>query len=500
MKRAISIILACMLTLLALPAAAFSTESYKNGDVNQDKRLSIRDATYIQYSILGLIVLTDEQKALADFDLNGEINILDATKIQKVLVELEESPVEPTTAETQPATTNPIATTVPTTAPLTTPTTAPTTPTEPKVKSNIDIYFTNNKNWTDVYFYLYNSATDTEAAQWPGVKVTDYTTNDYGEQIYKSTVDVSKWDRIIFNNNSTQQTVNTAISKASSGFFIKSGSGKTMVPGIYAATGADAGKIVTTTLQYSTGYNKKIWIWTPADYSATDTKKYKTLYIMDGQNLFDADHSDSFGGWQVTDAVESLMANGGRGMIIVGIDNGNSKRDSELTPDIGNVKPQYQSDFGVRTGEAFSNFVVEKVMPYVQSNYNSSTAAKDNAIIGSSSGGLESFYIGMENMDKFGHIGALSPAFALFSESVWNTYLSKYDLTSENMPRLYIYNGNNDSVEKELYADTVAMYNKLTKDGYNSEKITLVLEEEAKHNEGYWRLIFPEMLCWCYQP
>ena len=61
-------------------------------------------------------------------------------------------------------------------------------------------------------------------------------------------------------------------------------------------------------------------------------------------------------------------------------------------------------------------------------------------------------------------------------------------------------NGNNDSVEKELYADTIAMYNKLTKDGYNSEKITLVLEEEAKHNEGYWRLIFPEMLCWCYQP
>ena len=221
---------------------------------------------------------------------------------------------------------------------------------------------------------------------------------------------------------------------------------------------------------------------------------------MDGQNLFDADHSDSFGGWQVTDAVESLMANGGRGMIIVGIDNGNSKRDIELTPDIGNVKPQYQSDFGVRTGEAFSNFVVEKVMTYVQSNYNSSTAAKDNAIIGSSSGGLESFYIGMENMDKFGHIGALSPAFALFSESVWNKYLSKYDLTSENMPTIYIYNGNNDSVEKEVNADTVAMYNKLTKDGYNSEKITLVLEEEAKHNEGYWRLIFPEMLCWCYQP
>ena len=272
-----------------------------------------------------------------------------------------------------------------------------------------------------------------------------------------------------------------------------------MVPGLYAYTGADAGKLVTTNLEYSSGYNKKIWVWTPADYSPTDAKKYKTIYIMDGQNLFDADHSDSYGGWQVTDAVESLMANGGRGMIIVGIDNGNSKRDSELTPDIGDVKPIYQKEFGVRTGEEFSNFVVNKVMPYVQANYNSSTLPEDNAIVGSSSGGLESFYIGMENMDKFGHIGALSPAFALFDENVWNTYLGKYDFTSSKMPRLYIYNGNADSVEKELYADTIGMYDRLSNDGYNSDKITLVLEEKGYHNEGYWRLIFPHMLCRCYQ-
>jgi enterochelin esterase-like enzyme len=202
-----------------------------------------------------------------------------------------------------------------------------------------------------------------------------------------------------------------------------------MVVGTYAYTGADAGNVTTTTLEYSTGYNKKIWIWTPADYSATSATKYKTIYLMDGQNLFDGDHTDGYGGWQITDAVESLMANGGKGIILVGIDNSNSKRDSELTPDIGDVKSQYQSEFGNRTGKAFSDFVVNKVMPYVQSNYNSGTSAKDNAIVGSSSGGLESFYIGMEHMDKFGYIGALSPAFSLFSDSVWNSYLSKYDFT-----------------------------------------------------------------------
>lgn len=475
MKRALSVVLAVILVLLvAITANAYSTAKYQNGDVNRDGRLSISDATEIQKSIASITILYEEQEILADYNLDGSVNVRDATNIQRVLANLAEAPSEPITP-TQPST-------------------------EEKVDDIVNIYFTNNKNWTDVYFYMYSSTSGVKNGEWPGQKITNYSVNDYGEKVYCGVADTSKYDRIIFNNGADRQTVNTALSKASSGFYIESGKGTSMVPGLYAYTGADAGKLVTTNLEYSSGYNKKIWVWTPADYSPTDAKKYKTIYIMDGQNLFDADHSDSYGGWQVTDAVESLMANGGRGMIIVGIDNGNSKRDSELTPDIGDVKPIYQKEFGVRTGKEFSNFVVNKVMPYVQANYNSSTLPEDNAIVGSSSGGLESFYIGMENMDKFGHIGALSPAFALFDENVWNTYLGKYDFTSSKMPRLYIYNGNADSVEKELYADTIGMYDRLSNDGYNSDKITLVLEEKGYHNEGYWRLIFPHMLCRCYQP
>lgn len=475
MKRVLAVVLSVVLLMsVVLTVNAYSTEKYKNGDVNRNGTVSISDATEIQRYLACMTIFYEEQTTLADFNLDGVINIMDVTKIQMVLANIEDFPSEPTTP-TQPST-------------------------EEKVDDTVNIYFTNNKSWTDVYFYMYNSVTGEENGQWPGQKILNYSVNEYGEKVYCGSADTKKFDRIIFNNGADSQTVNTALSKASSGFFIQSGHGTSMIPGTYAYTGADAGTLVTTNLEYSTGYNKKIWIWTPADYSATDAKKFKTLYIMDGQNLFDSDHSDSYGGWQVTDAVESLMANGGRGMIIVGIDNGNDKRDSELTPDIGQVKPIYQSSFGVRTGEAFSDFVVNKVMPYVQSKYNSSTLPEDNAIVGSSSGGLESFYIGMENMDKFGHIGALSPAFALFDESVWNTYLSKYNFASDNLPRLYIYNGNADSVEKELYADTVGMYENLTDKGYNSHKITLVLEENGYHNEGYWRLIFPEMLCWCYQP
>lgn len=532
MKRtAIILLFTTLFSLMffTIGASAYSTDGYSNGDVNVDGRVNIKDATEIQKYSVQLVTLSEDQIKLADYNLDGEVNILDVTEIQQVLAQLKDAPVEPSTdptsesSETEEPTTEEPATSESSTdqsASTQTPsetsseessstdvttestTTEPTTATQPTttVSENIDIYFTNSKGWSTVCFYLYNSETGDVKTAWPGDVITEKTTNSYGEEIYTATVDVSKYNRIIFNNGDNgQQTVNTPLTKASSGFFIQSGSGTTMMPGTYAMTGADAGTLVTTTLEYSTGYDKKIWIWTPAGYSATSSQQYKTIYMMDGQNLFDEDHSDSYGGWEVTDAVESLMANGGEGYIIVGIDNGNSKRDSELTPDIGEVLSQYQSEFSSRTGEAFSDFVVNKVMPYVQANYNSSTSACDNTIAGSSSGGLEAFYIGMENYDKFGNIGALSPAFALFSDSTWESYLSKFDLTSADMPRTYIYNGNGDSTEQELYAGTVSLYNRLVSSGYSTSKITLVLEENACHNEGYWRIVFPEMLCWCYQ-
>ena len=519
-----AILLSCLLAFSSVQA--FSTFAATQneiilGDADGDKKVKIADATVIQRFLADMDTLDADCRKAADVNGDNIINIADATLIQKYLADMKtgynignpiasddatEPSTEPTTQPTTAAPTTQPTTAAPTTQPTTAaPTTQPTTPPttdatapNPTVKNLIDIYFTNNKNWSTVYFYLYNSETSAQAAAWPGTKITKYTTNDFGEKIYSSTVDVNKYDRVIFTNG-TQQTVNVPINKASSGFYISNSSNaKAMLVATYAATGADGGKITKTNLTYSTGYTKKIWIWTPADYSATSADKYRTVYIMDGQNLFDDDHQDGYGGWEVTDAVESMMANGGRGVIIVGIDNGNSKRDSELTPDIGSVVPSYANEFSHRTGEAFSNFVVNTVMPYVQKNYNSSTARVDNFIAGSSSGGLEAFYIGLEHKDKFGGIGALSPAFLLFNASVWNSYLSKYDFTADDMPLLYIYNGNGD-FENELYPAVIAMHSRLLSLGYSTDKIKLSIEENAAHNEAWWRIIFPEFLSWGLQ-
>ena len=151
-------------------------------------------------------------------------------------------------------------------------------------------------------------------------------------------------------------------------------------------------------------------------------------------------------------------------------------------------------------GETFSNFVADTVVPYVRANFNVSDEPADNAIIGSSSGGIEAFYIGMENMDIFGNIGALSPAFMLFDKTDWDAYLAKFDYSdTEKLPRIFIYNGGGDSLEKELNPYAKAMPEWLQALGYPSDKTIYVYEESFQHNEYAWRMIMPEIISWLFE-
>lgn len=60
-------------------------ESNLMGDVNNDGKLSIRDVTCIQLHISSQRLLTGKSLELADYDGNGEVNIMDATALQKAI-------------------------------------------------------------------------------------------------------------------------------------------------------------------------------------------------------------------------------------------------------------------------------------------------------------------------------------------------------------------------------------------------------------------------------
>ena len=75
-------------------------------------------------------------------------------------------------------------------------------------------------------------------------------------------------------------------------------------------------------------------------------ERLPVIYMTDGQNLFD-EESTEYGSWNVISAVENEQNNTGLSAVIVGIDNGNVYRDSELTPKcIGEIQHRdYFNDF-----------------------------------------------------------------------------------------------------------------------------------------------------------
>ena len=62
--------------------------TYENGDVNMDGNLNIKDATAIQKHIASIITFSQESIKYADYNCDGNINIKDATAIQKKIAGL----------------------------------------------------------------------------------------------------------------------------------------------------------------------------------------------------------------------------------------------------------------------------------------------------------------------------------------------------------------------------------------------------------------------------
>ena len=234
---------------------------------------------------------------------------------------------------------------------------------------------------------------------------------------------------------------------------------------------------------------KDVLIRTPADYDPKSSEKYAVIYMTDGHNLFDP-HATSTGSWAVAESVDAMMSQSDNKAIIVGIENIDGWRDDELTPNLGAPTEESYAD---GHGAYFCDFVVDTVMPYIEENYNVYTDREHTVICGSSSGGIESFYIAMEHPEKFGAVGALSPAFELFDSNTWKKYLKEKDF-SAGYPFVYLYCGGGDELEKWLRSGFDEMPENLTSVGYPAVSIYSAYNEKAVHNELYWRIVFPDFL------
>ena len=249
-------------------------------------------------------------------------------------------------------------------------------------------------------------------------------------------------------------------------------------------------KLHTISLPYPDKEDRRVWVYVPTH---NEGDVLPVIYMLDGQNLFE-ELPYEFGCWDVVSAIEEEQKNGSTGVVIVGIDNGNIYRDSELTPKcIGEIQHRnLLNEQFTPEGEIFDDFMMNTVVPYIQKNFPVSTQRRYNAVCGSSSGGLQAFYAGVEHSEKFSFIGAFSPAFLIYTREDWQKYL--FEKITDDVPYLYIYTGCGDELEQMIFDSVEMMYDLLPETGYPYHMMNEVILFEKEHNESAWKEIFKDFL------
>lgn len=226
--------------------------------------------------------------------------------------------------------------------------------------------------------------------------------------------------------------------------------------------------------------SKKIWVYLPPNYSDTK-KRYSVIYMHDAQNLFDAETSYS-GEWNVDEKLDSLRAQ----VIVIGIEHGNEKRIDELTP-FKNEK------YGGGKADDYLDFLVKTLKPEIDKTYRTKTKKKNTTIMGSSLGGLISFYATLKHPEVFGKAGVFSPAFWINRDEI-------FELAEKNKrqkTKYYFLCGDKEGSDDSMVSDLNKMEYLI-----NTQRCSCLHLNEKKivkggqHNEKLWRDGFVKAISW----
>ena len=148
---------------------------------------------------------------------------------------------------------------------------------------------------------------------------------------------------------------------------------------------------------------RNIVIWLPPGYDSARNTRYPVLYMSDGQNLFDPRIAFTGVDWGVDEAVVRLSQRGVIPPVIVVGAWSTAERSTEYSP--------------WHRADAYARFLIEELMPQVNREFRTRTGPRNTGVMGSSMGGLLSFYLVTYHPEAFGACGCESTHFPI-SEAV----------------------------------------------------------------------------------
>jgi len=159
---------------------------------------------------------------------------------------------------------------------------------------------------------------------------------------------------------------------------------------------------------------RQVTVWLPEGYDPA--RPLPVLYMQDGQNVFEA--SRAYGGhtWGVIDTLSTrIKSDELPAVIVVAIDNGGELRGREYLPKkiYDRMPPEARARMvknwgGEPLSDQYLRFLVTELKPFIDKTYATQSDAAHTSIMGSSMGGLISFYAQAEYPDIFGASASLS--------------------------------------------------------------------------------------------
>mgnify|MGYP002377660713 CR=1 FL=1 len=258
---------------------------------------------------------------------------------------------------------------------------------------------------------------------------------------------------------------------------------------------------------------RNIEIWLPEAYDPS--KKYAVIYAHDGQMLYDKTKSWNGQAWDIDDVAGEMMRTGKiKDLIIVGIWNDGANRFRDYFPqkpfeslsktEKAFIQQKLQESFRVEgdfspNSDHYLRFIVQELKPWIDTHYATLKDPANTIIMGSSMGGLISFYAITQYPEVFGRAVCMSThwpgIFGMENNPVPDAFLNYAALHLSRLDRHKIFFDLGDQGLDSLYTETQQKIDHLMmKHGFNESNWQTIYAAGETHTETSWNKRLPDAL------
>jgi len=247
------------------------------------------------------------------------------------------------------------------------------------------------------------------------------------------------------------------------------------------------------------GNERTIRVLLPPGYgdAVNKDRRYAVLYMLDGQNVFDACLSDvSHHEWSVDETVQKLIAEKKiPALIVVGVDHAGKDRAHEYLPYkdfVGNP------DMDEPAGKHFPDFMTREVMPLVDGQYRTLPGQPNTGIGGSSYGGVATLYALLAKPGTFGYGLIESPSM----------HIGMGQLVRDTSPlvalpmKVFAAFGGKEASDPMISEKMIGLIRQVETNfhaaGYDDSNFRFVVDPDAVHTEAAWEKRLPGALAFLF--